>query len=59
MQKPKELRGIDNPNSFTYLSIVKRLPAILQQTLEDNPKLEANIVSELKKIGDDITNPKG
>lgn len=58
MERPKELRGIDDVNSFTYSSIVKRLPAILQQTLLEN-QFDPTTLKELSKIGQDILDPKG
>ncbi len=41
--RPPPLRGIDNNRStFTYTSIVKRLPAIIDQTIQDNQKNNKN-----------------
>lgn len=56
-KRPEPLRGVDG--SFTYTSIVKRLPAILRQMIQDNPKLPESAVAQLVKIENDILSEKG
>lgn len=54
MQRPPPLCGLDNNKSgFTYTSIVKRLPIIINQTISDN-KYEATILDQLTQIERDI-----
>ncbi len=59
MDKPGPLRGVDNNKSgFTYTSIVKRLPLIINQTISEN-NYDLMIVAQLRQIESDIISETG
>ena len=58
MELPLALRGRDNTNGFTYISIVKRLPQILRQMI-DETNFDESVRNELIKLESDILFGKG
>ncbi len=54
MERPPPLKGTDdNKSGFTYTSITKRLPIILNQMINEN-KFDEEIVSKLRDMEKDI-----